>query len=59
VGGTGAAEPASLGWYLPAGWRLTSRIALHRELAADRAVAGSAGRGVPGPAIRWHRRWSS
>jgi hypothetical protein len=46
VGGTGSAEPTSLGWYLPAGWRLASRIALHRELAADRAAAGSAGRGV-------------
>ena len=45
-GSTGSAELASLGCYLPAGWRLASRIALHRELAADRAAAGSAGSGV-------------
>jgi len=37
---------AAWGWYLPAAGWLARRAALRRELAADRAAAGSAGRGV-------------
>lgn len=42
---------AAWGWYLPvAGW-LARRAALRHELAADRAAAGSAGRGVLAAAL--------
>ena len=34
------------GWYLPAARWLADRATLHRELAADRGAAGSAGRAV-------------
>jgi Zn-dependent protease with chaperone function len=37
---------AAWGWYLPAGRWLADRAALRRELAADRAATGCAGRGV-------------
>jgi len=37
---------AGWGWYLPAAQWLSGRVALRRELAADRASAGCAGRAV-------------
>jgi Zn-dependent protease with chaperone function len=37
---------AAYGWYLPAARWLAGRVALHRELAADRAALTRAGRGV-------------
>jgi Zn-dependent protease with chaperone function len=42
---------AQWGWYLPAGRWLARRCALRRELSADRAAAGSAGRGVLAAAL--------
>lgn len=42
---------AQWAWYLPAGRWLARRCALRRELAADRAAAGSTGRGVLAAAL--------
>lgn len=42
---------AQWAWYLPAGRWLARRCALRRELAADRAAAGVAGRGVLAAAL--------
>lgn len=42
---------AQWGWYLPAGRWLARRHALRRELSADRAAAGSAGRAVLAAAL--------
>jgi Zn-dependent protease with chaperone function len=42
---------AQWAWYLPAGRWLARRCALRRELAADRAAAGAAGRGVLAAAL--------
>lgn len=42
---------AQWAWYLPAGRWLARRYALRRELAADRAAAGSTGRGVLAAAL--------
>jgi len=42
---------AAWGWYLPAARWLAGRAALRRELAADRAATGRAGRGVLAAAL--------